>query len=267
MSGFPEERRVTVAGATGPIPVAEAGRGPPVLLLPGLARTPGDLAECAATLVDAGWRCLAPWPRALAESTPLSAFAADARAVLEALAPGTPPVVLGVTFGGRVARRMAAGPADATPLRALIVVGAGGDVPPDAAATADARAVMAAVMAGEAVPPEAAAVYFSPRTDLSEGSLFERFTAGWRPDVLPAQRAAARDFAGADGPLPPDLPALIVQGADDRLAPPENGRRLAAAWGPNARLVTVPDCGHMAPLERPGAVGSTVRAFLERHAA
>jgi pimeloyl-ACP methyl ester carboxylesterase len=36
----------------------------------------------------------------------------------------------------------------------------------------------------------------------------------------------------------------------------------AAARMPNARLVTVPNAGHLAPMERPEAVAAEILAFL-----
>jgi pimeloyl-ACP methyl ester carboxylesterase len=57
------------------------------------------------------------------------------------------------------------------------------------------------------------------------------------------------------------VPTLVLAGSDDQLIPPLESRRMAEAL-PNARLVMVPDAGHMAPLENPVAVDEALHAFL-----
>jgi pimeloyl-ACP methyl ester carboxylesterase len=54
-------------------------------------------------------------------------------------------------------------------------------------------------------------------------------------------------------------PTLVLVGDGDELTPPELSREIAAAV-PGARLVTVPNCGHLSTLERPDAVN---RALVE----
>lgn len=57
-------------------------------------------------------------------------------------------------------------------------------------------------------------------------------------------------------------PTLILGGADDPWAPAEQQRAIAEAIA-GARLVLVPDCGHMVTLERPEAVNAELRRWLE----
>jgi pimeloyl-ACP methyl ester carboxylesterase len=54
-------------------------------------------------------------------------------------------------------------------------------------------------------------------------------------------------------------PTLVLVGADDALTPPERAAEMAAGIA-GARLVTVPDCGHLSTLEQPEAV---TRALIE----
>ena len=62
-------------------------------------------------------------------------------------------------------------------------------------------------------------------------------------------------------PLLPSIrcPALVLVGAEDELTPPFLSEEIAAGI-PGARLVKVPDCGHLSTLERPEAV---TKALLE----
>lgn len=57
------------------------------------------------------------------------------------------------------------------------------------------------------------------------------------------------------------VPTLVLVGADDRTTPPRYARAIADAV-PGATLVTVPECGHMAPMERPQAVNAAMRRWL-----
>jgi pimeloyl-ACP methyl ester carboxylesterase len=57
------------------------------------------------------------------------------------------------------------------------------------------------------------------------------------------------------------LPALVI-GAELDLAIPPGESRLLAEGLPDARLVLVPDAGHMANMENPAVVNKAVRSFL-----
>jgi pimeloyl-ACP methyl ester carboxylesterase len=58
------------------------------------------------------------------------------------------------------------------------------------------------------------------------------------------------------------VPTLIVWGANDELIPLDQGREYATKI-PNARLVVIPDCGHVPPLENPEAFLSAMIPFLK----
>ena len=56
-------------------------------------------------------------------------------------------------------------------------------------------------------------------------------------------------------------PTLVLCGREDQSTPVEVHREIAADI-PNARLVVVPDCGHLSTLERPHAVNAALRSWL-----
>ena len=56
-------------------------------------------------------------------------------------------------------------------------------------------------------------------------------------------------------------PALVLVGDSDQLTPPERASEIADGI-PGARLVVVPQCGHLSTLERPQAVTDALRAWL-----
>jgi pimeloyl-ACP methyl ester carboxylesterase len=74
-----------------------------------------------------------------------------------------------------------------------------------------------------------------------------------RPDAS----AAIRAYRG---------PVVVICGADDRVSPLPQNEDLAALC-PRAELVVVPECGHMAPMERPAAVAAALARWLHLPAA
>jgi pimeloyl-ACP methyl ester carboxylesterase len=58
-------------------------------------------------------------------------------------------------------------------------------------------------------------------------------------------------------------PALVICGSNDIMTPPRLSEALAATL-PHARLVMIPQAGHMLPLERPEELADAVISFLSR---
>ncbi|MEV5440727.1 alpha/beta fold hydrolase [Streptomyces sp. NPDC052682] len=109
--------------------------------------------------------------------------------------------------------------------------------------TAPARAVLTGTLYGrwEACPPHAVAAAL--RT-LRESAGFEA--------TLKAGRAPGL-FTGDI----PDVPVTIAWGTHDRLLPPRQAERVRAMI-PNARLVPLPDCGHVPMLDAADLVARTI---------
>jgi pimeloyl-ACP methyl ester carboxylesterase len=82
-------------------------------------------------------------------------------------------------------------------------------------------------------------------------------------DLVRVLRAAdGRDIAAASAALSGfDRPALVVWAAEDRVMPPEHGRRLAAAF-PDGRLVEVADSYTLVPLDQPDELAAAIGAFV-----
>jgi pimeloyl-ACP methyl ester carboxylesterase len=58
-------------------------------------------------------------------------------------------------------------------------------------------------------------------------------------------------------------PVLVVAGADDDVTSPDRAAEIAARI-PQARLVVIPDCGHLSALERPAAVTQALVGWLDQ---
>jgi pimeloyl-ACP methyl ester carboxylesterase len=96
--------------------------------------------------------------------------------------------------------------------------------------------------------------------------------AGIRRDTVRVLRAARADAGGTGAGLLvaaaerlPEFkhPALVVWASEDRVMPPEHGRRLAGLL-PDARLVEVADSYTLIPLDQPARFASAVREFTSR---
>src|SRR6266576_681709 len=84
-----------------------------------------------------------------------------------------------------------------------------------------------------------------------------------RRDVRRYVRSArAADLAAASERLAEfDKPALVVWAKEDRVMPPEHGRRLAALL-PQGRLAEVEDSYTLLPLDRPSELARIIREFV-----
>jgi pimeloyl-ACP methyl ester carboxylesterase len=90
-----------------------------------------------------------------------------------------------------------------------------------------------------------------------------------RRDTVRVLRAAAADkhvMLEAAECLPTyDRPALVVWASQDRVMPPDHGRRLAELL-PQGRLVEVPDTYTLIPLDQPAQLAQIIRDFTHETA-
>jgi pimeloyl-ACP methyl ester carboxylesterase len=240
------------------------GQGETIVLLPGGTLTVAYLDGLAEALAKAGYRVVGINFRGSGKSTgpsqgvTLQTFADDVAGVIKALNLG-PAHVAGNDFGNRVARMFAASHPELT--RSVILLAAGGKIQPqpDAAhalqvifnpksSEADILAVMKYLVAS---PADSAKVW-----------------AKFKPALAPG--AAAIEYAAATAtPLqawwapPGQTRYLILQGANDLIAPPENGVELQKELGPRATLVNVPGAAHLLPLEQPDVTASHMIRFIK----
>ncbi len=83
-----------------------------------------------------------------------------------------------------------------------------------------------------------------------------------KPETVEADLLALRDRPDARRALASiAIPTLVVVGAQDALTPPADAQAMADAI-PGARLTEIPGAGHLAPMERPGAVAAALGDFF-----
>jgi pimeloyl-ACP methyl ester carboxylesterase len=104
---------------------------------------------------------------------------------------------------------------------------------------------------------------FADPANVSE-AVIDRY---WRPVTVPGTRRAAlaavrSRVEGTDTLMDKiHMPTLVVWGEQDRLLPPDEGRRLAAAI-PGSILSILPHAGHMPQEEQPAEFSKAVTEFL-----
>jgi 3-oxoadipate enol-lactonase len=60
------------------------------------------------------------------------------------------------------------------------------------------------------------------------------------------------------------VPALLVAGSDDKIAPPSVMQSMARRM-PHAEFVLLEGCGHLGPMDQPQAFNGALEDFLQRH--
>ena len=229
-------------------------------MLPGLGGGIQRFAALATRLADAGYRPVALNPRGAGSSVgPLdglrmTTLADDVAEVIRRL--GSPATVIGTGFGNRVARFLASFQPEV--VASLVLVGAGGEVPPDSEAL-----VAMQVFLDESLPNAerlagGRTAFFATGHDIAP----EFIESGQTREAIDSHLAAIRSQEDDDWLAGGSAPMLVVQGADDRIAPPENGHRLRARWPERVEVVDVPNAGHAVLLEQPGAVAGAIIDFL-----
>jgi pimeloyl-ACP methyl ester carboxylesterase len=232
-----------------------AGEGPVLVLLPGLGRPSEDLDPFAEFLVAAGYRVVQPDPRGSGGSTgPLEGLtlhdlAADVAAVIEAVG-GENVVIIGHAFGNRIARTVASDRPDL--VGTVVLLGCSGLVQPP-------PEIAEAIRLAQAVdtPPEIRATavrvaWYGPGRDISV------WMDGWSQPVMKSYLAAAVATDTGSWWTAGGARVVIIQGADDVSAPPENGRLLKAEIGERAVSIELPGVGHSVAVEDPEGVARVV---------
>jgi len=265
----------SVRHATGSIRSFEGGAGEPVVLLHGLGGGAANWALVADDLV-LSHRVVAIDLPGHGGSDPLPRGAgvddyADAVAAAIAGRVDGPALVVGHSFGGQVALRLA----ERAPalVRALLLVVSSG-IASLPRRTAMAGQLTSVIRPGRWVAPFAdryadrawfRAFAFWPFFVADAAALSERATLGFfaevreHRDVRGAFRALLADRRRDDVAI--SCPALVLWGADDGIVPVDHGIVLARRL--RAPLRVVPDCGHLLIAERPDTVLDAL-AVLER---
>jgi len=247
----------------------DEGSGPPVVLVHGF---PLDHAmwDAQVDVLKGQCRVIVPDLRGFGQSdvtegaVTMEQFADDVAGLLDALGVREPVVLAGLSMGGYVAfqffRRHRGR------LRALVLCDT--RAPADTPQAASARRETAEKVLREgpgSLVENMPAKLFAPATLRDRPEVAEslrRVIASTDPRGIAAASLGMAQRPDVTAMLPEiDCPTLVVVGREDAISPPEEMRQIAAAI-PGARLVEVPEAGHMSPMENPAAVNAALREFL-----
>jgi pimeloyl-ACP methyl ester carboxylesterase len=251
------------------------GSGPPVVMIASLGRPAQDFDDLAHRVAVAGHAAVRLQPRGIGKSSgPMSGLsladlAGDVAMVIERLGSG-PAVLVGHAFGQRVARMLATMRADL--VKGVVMLAAGGKVPIPQRAREAVTGCFDLTLKADAHLENVRYAFFAPGSDPAV------WRAGWHPEVAKMQMAATRGVGpegndAAAGAHPPgteawwaggSVPLLVIQGLQDTVALPENGRQLTAAFGDRVELIEIDGAGHALLPEQPERIAAGVLAFLSR---
>ena len=252
-----ERRKIVVENAE--ISILIAGEGEAIVLIPSWARGADDFTELMAVLAKFGYRAIAINPRGVADSEgtlsgiTVDDLAADAAEVIEAL--NVAPVhILGHAFGNKIARCLAANHPQL--VTSVILLAAGGEVEPDPVAFAAFKsAVTENLSDADWLSAMNKSHFFSncdPRI----------WRTGWYPKVAQAQLSITKSTPRGEWWQAGTAPMLIIQGLDDSIAPPANGRTLQAKLGDRVSLVELEHTAHALLPEQPEIIADTILCFI-----
>ena len=241
------------------------GEGETIVLLPAGTLTVDYLDGLAEALAQRSYRVVGINFRGSGKSTgpstgvTLQTMANDVAGVIQALKLGSVHVV-GNDFGNRVARVLGSSHPELT--RSVILLAAGGKVPPKPPA---ARALNVMFNPASSKAEVLGAMKYMVANPADAARVFQILKSCRAPKAAGIEAAAAEATPFTAWWAPPgQTKYLILQGAEDQIAPPENGVLLQQELGGRATLVNVPDAGHLLPLEKTLTTAAQMTSFIRQ---
>lgn len=254
-------REMMVANGEARIHVKIAGEGHTVVVLPSLGRSVEDFRDLGARLAANGYRVLMPEPRGIGKSVgpthklTLHDLAGDVAAVIRA-AGKAPATVIGHAFGNRIARAAATNHPEL--VNRVVLIAAGGYKPIEPEIR---QALMNCF--NEELPRKdrLAAIKLAFFADGNDPALWE---SGWFRDVAAYQTEANTATPASEWLAGGRAKILVLQGAEDTVAPPENSEHLLKEYGDRVRVIEIQKAGHALLPEQPEAIAKAILDFFYR---
>jgi pimeloyl-ACP methyl ester carboxylesterase len=231
------------------------GESTPIVLIPGLICTPRLYAD----QIPALWRF---GPVTVADHTRDDSVAGIARRILAAAPPRF--ALAGLSMGGYVAFEIMRQAGSRVAKLALLDTAARADTPEQSERRdRQIELVRGGLYAEIADLMFPLFVHRDRRDDADLKRVVHLMAEETGAEVFVRQQKAIRGRPDSR----PDLarigcPTLVLVGDADELTPPERAQEMAAGIA-GARLVTIPDCGHLSTMERPFAVTKALVEWLK----
>jgi len=264
-SGSHQPIRVSVGAAE--LAVEVRGDGPPVLLVHGFPFDRSVWRHQLAAL--ARWKRIAPDLRGAGASSASAApdgysiarYADDLVAILDALGVGA-AAVCGLSMGGYVTFELLRRYADRVTAVLLVDTKPDPDAP-DAKRERDKLAALTEREGQDALVSRLLPKLLARQTQPEVAEQVRDMARRWSVPGLVGALHALRDRPDSTETLPQiRVPALVLVGSEDQIAPPAVAQAMAALI-PKAQCHVVPAAGHLAPLEQPLATTRLIADFLE----
>jgi pimeloyl-ACP methyl ester carboxylesterase len=242
------------------------GSGPPVVLVPGLSLD-SRVWEPVVERLEGELSCLTPDNRGAGLSDvprgpyDVTQMAGDLYGLLMILGIES-AVVVGHSMGGYVALQLALDSPEL--VRGLVLVSTSSTGRQDLLGMSDeAKRALARTrgpieeIARDNVHASVGKLFLEAHPERVEEFVAQRAARPPRGRGVQGQRAAADRFDARDRLWEVRCPCSVIHGTGDRLIPPERGRELAAGIE-GARLVELPEVGHLPQLEAPDELSAEI---------
>jgi len=224
----------------------------PLVLIPGLLAS----VRLYAPQIPELWR---HGPVTVADPTRDDSMAAIARATLASAPPRF--ALAGLSMGGYICFEILRQAPTRVAKLALLDTSARADTPEASAMRRTQMTLASSGRLGEVVEQQfARLVHPSHRNDEQLRATVRLMAVDVGPEAFLRQQTATMGRVDSRPTLAAiDCPTLVLVGEQDELTPPERATEIAHGIR-GARLVTVPECGHLSTLDQPRAV---TRALLD----
>ncbi len=240
------------------------GSGNIIVLIPGLGADTSTYEQFTPLLNAAGYQTVAINLRGISGSTgplkklSLHDLANDVAGVIELLETAHVHVI-GWAFGNRVARCLARDRPDL--VKTIILLAAGGKANPNSEAMKHMLKLTRPNLPTDEKLRAAQLSLFSPA---SNPDVIE---AAWKNRKTWTKAAVAHAKTNLNTPIEDwwsggKAPMLVIQGLDDLIAPPANGRALRDDFGERVKLIELENAGHALLYEHPEVIAKEIGLFL-----